>query len=293
MYKIKAAIFITLFILMNNIEAQTFRWQQEITYDMDIDFDVKSHQFTGVQKVVYTNNSPETLKRFFYHLYLNAFQPGSMMDVRSRTIIDPDRRVGDRISKLKPDQIGYQKIISLKQDGFPLNYHVEGTILEVELAKAIAPGESSTFEMEFESQVPLQIRRNGRNSSEGVDYSMSQWYPKVCEYDYEGWHANPYVGREFHGVWGDFDVKINIDKKYVLGASGVLQNAQDIGKGYSDRKKRPKSKNGKVKWHFKAENVHDFVWAADTDYVVEINIHIQYIHLYKVEMVAWSILWPH
>ena len=75
-----------------------------------IDFDVEKHQFEGEQKIVYTNNSPDLLDKVFYHLYFNAFQPGSMMDVRSRTIEDPDPRVGDRIAGLTPDKIGYQKV---------------------------------------------------------------------------------------------------------------------------------------------------------------------------------------
>ena len=61
-------------------------WQQAVNYEMEIDFDVASHQFKGKQKLTYTNNSPDELKRVFYHLYFNAFQPGSMMDVRSRDI---------------------------------------------------------------------------------------------------------------------------------------------------------------------------------------------------------------
>tara|TARA_Y100000385_G_scaffold201039_1_gene208119 strand:- start:78 stop:1907 length:1830 start_codon:yes stop_codon:yes gene_type:complete len=259
------------FLFCISSSAQTDRWQQHINYEMKIDFDVKSHQFKGEQTVVYTNNSPETLDKIFYHLYLNAFQPNSMMDMRSRSILDPSRKIMDRISKLKPHETGYQKISSLKQNGKDLNYHIEGTILEVELADAIAPGASSTFEMIFDSQVPIQIRRNGRDNAEGVDYSMAQWYPKVCEYDYQGWHANPYIGREFHGVWGDFDVKINIDKKYTLAASGVLQNADKIGRGYADVK-RAKSHKGKIEWHFKAENVHDFMWGADKDYVVDSKV---------------------
>ena len=92
--------------------------------------------------------------------------------------------------------------------------------------------------MEFESQVPLQIRRSGRdNPTSKVRYSMSQWYPKICEYDYEGWHPTPYVGREFYGVWGDFDVTISIDKKYILGGTGYLQNANQIGYGYEARRR--------------------------------------------------------
>lgn len=263
-------LLIIVVLLFNNRVgvSQSDRWQQYITYEMDIDFDVKNHQFTGDQKVVYTNNSPETLDHFYYHLYFNAFQPGSMMDVRSRTILDPDPRVMDRIYRLEQGEIGYQKILSFTQDGMPCEYEVVGTILEVILAKPIVPGGSSVFEMKFESQVPLQIRRSGRDNKEGIDYSMAQWYPKVCEYDYQGWHANPYVGREFYGVWGDFDVRINIDKDYTVAASGVLQNANDIGRGYADVK-NPKIKKGKITWEFKAENVHDFLWAADRDYVID------------------------
>ena len=109
------------------------RWQQRINYVMDIDFDINTHQFKGKQKIEYTNNSPDVLNKAFYHLYFNAFQPESMMDVRSRTITDPDRRVGDRISKLSKSEEGYHHIKSLTQDGKPCKYHVEGTILELSL----------------------------------------------------------------------------------------------------------------------------------------------------------------
>lgn len=243
------------------------RWQQSVKYQMEIDVNAEKHQFTGKQTLVYTNNSPDALDRVFYHLYFNAFQPGSMMDERSLTIADPDPRVGDRISKLKEDEIGYQKIKSLQQNGTPVKYKVEGTILEVMLNEPIAPNSSATFYMEFEAQVPLQVRRCGRDSKEGIDFSMSQWYPKLCEYDYQGWHANPYVGREFHGVWGDFDVKITIDNQYILGGSGYIQNPNEVGYGYQDKGVNVSHKaGGKLTWHFLAPNVHDFFWGADPDY---------------------------
>ena len=257
--------------------AQPDRWQQRVKYNMNIDVDVNTNRFTGKQKLEYTNNSPDALNRVFYHLYFNAFQPNSSMDVRSqelgKTMIgnrqDWDGRVKDRISKLKPDEIGYQKIISLKMNGVgqPFKYHE--TILEVNLTKPIAARSKVVFEMEFEAQVPLQIRRSGRdNPTTGVRYSMSQWYPKMCEYDYEGWHPTPYVAREFYGVWGDFDVTINIDKTYKLGGTGVLVNAKEIGWGYDAPGTELKTiSSAKRSWHFVGNNVHDFVWAADPDYV--------------------------
>jgi len=248
-----------------SIFGQKCYWQQKADYTMSIEFDSDKHQFKGEQVIRYTNNSPDILDKAFFHLYFNAFQPGSMMDVRSLSIPDPDRRVGDRISKLSKEEYGYQKVKSLKVDGKKVKYEIVGTILEVDLSnRKIMPGETVNLEMKFEGQVPLQVRRSGRDSKEGIDYSMSQWYPKLSEYDYQGWHANPYVAREFHGIWGDFDVKIKMDRRYTIGASGVLQNAKQIGKGYSDGEGTDKS--DELEWHFLAENVHDFVWAADPDY---------------------------
>ena len=259
-----------LFILLLGawwIQAQPNRWQQRVSYKMDIDFDVNSHQFTGQQTLIYTNNSPDVLDRVFYHLYYNAFQPGSVMDVRSRNLPDPDGRVRDRISKLSPSETGYHEIISLTQDGLKVNNHTEGTILEVKLAKPLKPKGKTTLVMKFRSQVPVQIRRTGRNNREGIAYSMSQWYPKLCEYDYQGWHANPYVAREFYGVWGDFDVRIRIDKRYLVAAGGYIQNPQEVGYGYEKQGKPVKQPAGeKLTWHFKAPNVHDFMWAADPEY---------------------------
>ena len=246
-------------------------WQQRADYKMTIDMDAKKHQYKGSQELKYTNNSPDTLNRVFYHLYFNAFQPGSEMDVRSLTISDPDSRVKDRISKLSPSEIGYIKPISLTQDGSPLKYEVVGTVLEVILNKPILPGQSTIFNMKWDAQVPIQIRRSGRDNSEGVAYSMAQWFPKLAEYDFQGWHADPYIGREFHGVWGDFDVTINMDADYTIGGTGYLQNPEEIGHGYSlPGQKTMKPKNGKYSWHFTAPNVHDFTWAADKDYVHDV-----------------------
>lgn len=253
------------FFFISGMWAQSDYWQQEANYHMYIVFNAEDHTFKGRQHIQYTNNSPDTLHRIYYHLYYNAFQPNSMMDVRSRTIPDPDKRIGDRISKLEEDEIGYHRIIGLDQDGEKLTYDIAGTILKVQLAKPIVPGGSSMIHMDFQSQVPVQIRRTGRNNIEGIDYSMSQWYPKLCEYDRRGWHANPYVAREYHGVWGNFEVEILMDSAYTVAATGVLQNPEGIGKGYG--KKTTPGDSSKLKWHFIAENVHDFVWAADPDYI--------------------------
>jgi len=266
--KFRIALYFLAFVLLPlSVLAQVGKWQQGVDYTMTVKMDVETHRFTGTQKLVFTNNSPDTLSQAFYHLYFNAFQPGSMMDVRSLNIEDPDRRVRDRISKLSPSEIGELLPLSLAQDGIELQYSVVGTILEVELAKPLLPNSSTILEMEFKGQVPVQIRRSGRNNKEGIDYSMAQWYPKLCAYDERGWHPNPYIAREFYGNWGRFDVKITIDPSYVVAGSGILQNPQEIGYGYEEPGTKVKRKKKAITYHFIGENIHDFMWAADPDYV--------------------------
>jgi hypothetical protein len=282
---IKRILFAAAILLLHCFvgSAQPDRWQQRVKYAMNVVMDVATNRFTGSQTLTYTNNSPDTLTKVFYHLYWNAFQPGSMMDWHSREagkIVfssgrrgggqdrDWDGRVTDRILNLKPEEIGYQHVLSLTMNGVPQQFKEEETILEVKLSKPILPRSAVEFQMQFEAQVPLQIRRSGRdNPRTGVRYSMSQWYPKLCEYDYEGWHPTPYVAREFYGVWGDYDVTISIDRHYMVAGTGYLENAQQVGFGYEapgTKVMRPAGE--KLVWHLVAPNVHDFMWAADPDY---------------------------
>lgn len=249
---------------MSQAQKSTY-WHQFADYQMNIDVDVEKFQYKATQKITYTNNSPDVLDKVFYHLYLNAFQPNSEMDIRLKHIADPDRRMvknigtkenpiyQSRISDLTPSQIGYIKINSLKQNGKEVKFEVTGTILKVILNQPIKSGAKAIFEMDYSAQIPEMIRRSGRNNPDGVALSMTQWYPKLAEYDVFGWRTAQYIVREFHGVWGNFDVKINIDKKYIIGGSGVLQS------------KKQMSENKQL-WHFKAKNVHDFSWAADPDF---------------------------
>lgn len=288
-------------------------WQQHAKYKMNVDMDVKSFTYTGTQELVYTNNSPDTLKNVYYHLYFNAFQPGSEMDARLTAIADPDKRMvksfkapdgqikkQSKIADMKPNEIGFLKVTNLKQDGVALTSKVVGTVLEVVLAKPLLPGTSTTFTMNFEGQAPVMVRRAGRNSEEGVALSMTQWFPKMAEFDFEGWHADPYIGREFHGVWGDFDVKITIDKNYTIGGTGYLQNKNEIGHGYEDDGVVVKhdKKQKKLTWHFIAPNVHDFAWGADNDFIHDKvigpnNVELHFFYKNKPNVVEnWKKLQP-
>ena len=245
-------------------------WQQEVHYQMDIDFNTKNHQFDGLQELTYINHSPDTLNKVFYHLYFNAFQPGSMMDVRSRTIVDPDRRVGDRISKLSQSEMGIQQVLSLKQNKSELDFNIEGTILNVNLNEPIFPGDTVQFDMEFKTQVPIQIRRSGRMNKEELTIPClngTQNYASMIKT----------VGTLIL-MWAESFMGFGVllmcifiwIPNYTIAATGILQNPDEIGHGYSDVILPP---TNKLNWHFKAENVHDFVWAADPDYAHEIIIN--------------------
>lgn len=287
-------------------------WQQKVDYQMDVKVDVKKFTYSGNQKLIYTNNSNDTLKRVFFHLYYNAFQPNSDMDALLQSIADPDSRMVDtktvrgrvikesRIAKLKPDEIGYLKVTNLKQNGKELHTKEVGTILEVTLKEALAPNSSTELTLDFKGQAPKMIRRAGRESKEGVALSMAQWFPKMAEYDFEGWHVEQYLGREFHSVWGDFDVKITIDKNYTLGGTGILVNANEIGHGYQDDPSVavPTTKDKNLTWHFKAKNVLDFTWAADNDYIHDIypgpnNVKLHFLYKNNPEIIEnWKKLQP-
>lgn len=245
-----AILCVTAGIAQNNLPY----WQQQADYKMSVEMDVKTWRFQGDQKLTYYNHSPDTLTRVFYHLYFNAFQPGSEMDVRSRSMVDPDPRVAERIAKLTPSEIGFINPTQLLQDGKPVKFQVEGTILVVALNTPVLPETQTVLSMQWEGQVPVQILRSGQNNEEGVALSMAQWFPKIAEYDFQGWHADPYIGREFYGPWGDYDVTITLDEQYVIGGTGYLQGT-------------PSVKKKKKTWHFLAPNVHDFTWAADPDYI--------------------------
>jgi len=256
-------ILISYLIFTSSVFSQNY-WQQEANYKIFVDVNTKKDTYIGNQEIIYTNNSLDTLNKVFFHLYFNAFYPGSDMAERLDSGDDINTRFSVNINRLNPGEEGFLKVSNLKQDDIEIESYVSDTILEVTLANPLLPGDSSVFSMDFEGKVPITIRRAGKNSPMGVRLSMAQWYPKISEYDYEGWNTAPYHGREFHGVWGDFDVTIKIDKNYIVAASGYLQETDP-----SNPKLGIKSGKQRI-WNFIAPKVHDFTWAADPDYTHDI-----------------------
>ena len=297
MYKKLAFIFIAIIAFGSGVSAQADRWQQHINYNIKAALDVNTNIIKGTEDIVYTNNSTDTLRKVYFHLYWNAFQPNSSMDVRSRELgkntmtnrrgdvmKDWDARVTDRIQKLTPAEIGYQRVSQILIGGKAQKLIEHETILEVQLTNPIAPKTSAKLSLVFEAQVPKQIRRSGRDNAEGVRFSMSQWYPKMVEYDYQGWSTNPYIAREFYGVWGNFDVSLQLAKNYTVAATGVLQNPNAVANA-----------QGLKTWNFKGNNIHDFVWAADDQFKhlskevrKGLTIHVYYKEKDAKSDSAWS-----
>lgn len=265
---------LTLILLLFTLyatEGQNGYWQQHVNYTIRVTLDPNDHMMHGTQQLVYTNNSPDTLHDVYYHLYYNAFQPGSSMDIRSLTIADPDSRVRDRISKLQSDEIGEYFIKSIRQDGKMVKrFIVNETIMAVTLHKPLLPGKKITLDMDYECQIPVQIRRTGRYNRENIAYSMAQWYPRLVAYDINGWATNPYIGREFYGNFGEFDVYLTVPDSFKVAATGNLISSISTQVMMRNQQGNTKfSHHQYTTYRYKAENVHDFVWAADPDYTIE------------------------
>ena len=156
-------------------------WQQAVDYKMSVSLDAETARYKGSQKLIYTNNSPETLHKVFYHLYFNAFQPGSEMAVRLKNSADKNGRFKVSVDSLSVEEQGFLRVSNVTQDGHYVSTEDSETILEVTLNTPLGPGQSTTLELNFQGQVPDVVRRAGKNSSEGVAFSMAQWYPKMAE----------------------------------------------------------------------------------------------------------------
>ncbi len=247
-------------------------WQQHVSYQIEAALIDSIHSYNGKLSVAYTNNSPETLNEVYFHLYFNAFRPGSMMYERSKA--QNDQGMMGKFNRYKQSDWGGYNILGVRAGGVA-KYEVTGTIMKVTLNQPLAPKQTQTIELDFFAQIPKQTRRSGWMNDHGIKYSMCQWYPKVCEYDREGWHHQEYVGREFYGVWGEFDVKLTVPASYCVGATGEVQNPNEVGWGYDSIAKGskkgiyyPTKQDGMKTWRFKASNVHDFAWVAD-EYIHE------------------------
>lgn len=234
-------------------------WQQRVSYDIEARLDTVGHRLDAVQRLRYWNNSPDTLKFIWFHLYPNAFR-----NEKTHFAREAEGFHDYRFRLSRPKERGCLDVSSVNISGQPclLSPGEDPTTAKIDLPVPLAPGDSADIEMSFAVKIPAFFSRLGHK---GSHYEISQWYPKPAVYDYKGWHplGYHYLG-EFYGEFGDFKVGLWLPKNLVVGASGVevTDDPDSVAAGDS------------LAYHlFCASGVHDFAWCADPEYVVAEEEH--------------------
>jgi hypothetical protein len=254
-------------------------WQQDVHYTIDAALDDVNDNISGSETLVYTNNSPDTLTFVYFHLFQNAFQPGSYLDELS---------LANGVHNKYFDSQGEQGTIikKIQSSNVDLKNELDNTILKVFLATPLLPSESITFNIDFLTSFGKNSMRTRMQkfSSWGYNhYNGAQWYPKISVYDRKfGWTADQHLNREFYGDFGTFDVSLTFPSIYIVEATGVLTNEKEMlpdtlrkKLDISNFKDKPFGSppslviipdDTKKTWKYHADNVHDFAFTADPTY---------------------------
>ena len=277
-------LFITVLVLCRQAVSQY--WQQEVNYKIDVTLDDKLHSITGFEKIEYINNSPDTLKFIWFHLWPNAYKNDKT--AFSDQLLENGKTNFYFSGK---DEKGYINRLDFKVNNITAQsedhpQHID--IVRIILPEPLAPGQRATITTPFHVKLPYNFSRSGHD---GDSYQLTQWYPKPAVYDKSGWHPMPYLDQgEFYSEFGSFDVQITVPKNYVVAATGELQN-EDEKKWLADRAsfdwkpvtRKVKNSSGGLKsitqlspesaketktLQFKQSRVHDFAWFADKRFIV-------------------------
>lgn len=192
-------------------------WQQRVVYEISASLDESSGVLSGRARIVYVNQSPDTLRDFYVHQYLNAFRPGSRWAAADAA----EGRV--RFQNMKDPDYAFERITASTVMGrsakpeYP--YAPDSTIAHWTLPRPLAPGDSMVAEIDWQARPSTLPRRQGRR---GRRFDFAQWYPKVVVYDRYGWQDHPlYPGGEFYGEFASYDVSLDLAADQVVGATGV------------------------------------------------------------------------
>src|SRR6266700_910843 len=194
-------------------------WQQRVAYTIRASLDESAGVLSGHVSIAYVNASPDTLRDFYVHQYLNAFRPGSRWAAADST----EGRV--RYQHMPDPDYAYERISAATVMGQALAPDYpdapDSTIAHWTLPRPLAPGDSMTVDLDWTARPSTLARRQGRDPATRR-YDFAQWYPKVVVFDTHGWEAHPvYPGGEFYGEWGTFDVTLDLPADQVIGATGV------------------------------------------------------------------------
>ena len=273
-------------------------WQQQADYSIDVRLDDETQRVYGTEKITYHNNSPDALE----YLWVQLDQNVRALD--SDTYTTGTSQLGERMSlsqlgRLEPTFDGGFKIDHVKNaGGGDMTYHVQKTMMRIEIPAPLQPGEETTFEIKYWYNVNNRaVDGGGRSGSEYFEeddnylYTIAQFYPRMALYtDNEGWQHKQFLGRgEFALTFGDYDVKITVPADHLVAATGTLQNENDVLTRQQRQRleearkarvqpviiatqeeavEREKTKVTKEKtWHFTAENVRDFAFATSRKFI--------------------------
>lgn len=256
-------------------------WQQDVHYKIYAVIDEKEHRIDGKQVLDYYNNSPDTLRMVFFHLYQNAFVEGSYLSKLSK-------EKGIATTYGRHEAMGEGTIVSdVKANGITVPTELDNTILKVTLEKPLLPGEKVSLSMTFNTwwdNGSVRRRMKMYDAWGFMHYNGVQWFPKVCVYDRKfGWDTYQHLNKEFYGDFGIFEVSLDFPSNYVVEATGALENRKEVlpdalrekldvkhfaKKPWDEAPSTitPYVKGERKVWKFKAENVHDFAFTADPSY---------------------------
>jgi hypothetical protein len=256
-------------------------WQQDVHYKIKADIDEKADVIQATEELTYWNNSPDTLSFVYFHLYQNAFQPGSYTDKLHRANDYPVRYGHNEAEGLGT------KISKIRVNDQEVKTELDNTILKVFLPASLKPGASIKFNVDFQTWFDEggSIRRRMKmfKTFGYKHYDGVHWYPRISVYDRkQGWDTDQHLTREFYGDYGTFDVEITLANNFILDATGMLINKEEAlpqslrdsidirrfkDKPWESRPTFIIKPDGKRKtWKFHAENVHDFAFTADPTY---------------------------
>jgi hypothetical protein len=279
----RTSVLLLLFASLH-IQAQNY-FQQEVNYTIDVSLDDVNHTLDGQIEMEYHNNSPNELHFIWIHLWPNAYKnKQTAMSQQNLENGDTDFYYADEKDR------GHIDNLNFTVDGVKvkMEYHPEHIdICKVILNEPLKAGSSVLINTPFFVKIP--DARFSRLGHVGQAYMITQWYPKPAVYDQNGWHPMPYLSQgEFFSEFGSFDVSITLPDNYTVGATGVLQNEEEIArlnqlanrrikKASVDTLKKgvyrteswvtPSSSKNKT-LHYKQDKVHDFAWFANKDFQV-------------------------
>lgn len=258
--------------------AQEKYWQQQVSYDIDVTLNDQEKSLKGFEKIVYKNNSPSSLDFIWFHIWPNAYKD------ESTALFEQLKNDTARAGKLEKVTYGSIEGLNFKVNGkvaktepHPNPQYID--VIKVKLATPLKPGDSVSITTDFKVKLPSYFSRSGFGDGE---FMVCQWYPKPAVFDKNGWHEFPYLDMgEYYSDYASFNVNITLPASYVVGATGVLQNVDELAtyksigaKNVADRKAKPvlytaKNKNGVKKLNYKMNNVPDFAWFAAKDFVIQ------------------------